>query len=376
MALLSGKKSQSHNPEAQMELMDHLTELRNRIIRSILYVVVGMIVTYNLYGSIFRILAYPLEPILQKVHGVLTITGIQDGFLLRMQVSLLSGLIVAVPLVVLELWGFISPALTPEERKPVKYLAPFSVLLFVAGVTVAYASLPMAYGWMASYIPDIPTVSSAGGGADGGATLYGATLYQNAQQYLLLTVKILLAFGIAFQLPIVLLFLARVGIINSRLMTTYWRHAVVIIATAAAILTPSNDPLTMMMMAVPMAGLYLLSIGLVRAFEPRADGIRRGPSFLSMMLVALAPIAIVAAAGYWLWRTSPMANPDLHQNLPERRTTAQGPAPEAAPAAPAPTPVPAPTPAPVPQKDPKIEALRHELDSLQKRIKALEGRKR
>ena len=369
MALLSGNKSQSHNPEAQMELMDHLTELRNRIIRSILYVAVGMIVTYNLYGSIFRILAYPLTPILNKVSGVLMITGIQDGFLLRMQVSLLSGLIVAIPLVVLELWGFISPALTPEERKPVKYLAPFSVLLFVAGVTVAYASLPMAYGWMASYIPDIPTISGGGGVAS-------TALYQNAQQYLLLTVKILLAFGIAFQLPIVLLFLARVGIINSKLMTTYWRHAVVIIATAAAILTPSNDPLTMMMMAVPMAGLYLLSIGLVRAFEPRADGTRRGPSFLSMMLVALAPIAIVAAAGYWLWRTSPTANPDLHKNLPERRTTAQGPAPEASPVPAAPTPTPTPTPAPVPQKDPEIAALRHEMENLQKRIKAIEGRKR
>ena len=272
MALTPGNKSQTQNPEAQMELVEHLAELRNRIIRSILYVVVGMIITYNLYPTIFTILSYPLAPILNKVGGRLVITGIQDGFLLQMQVSFLSGLMIAIPLVVLELWSFISPALTPEERRPVKYLAPFSVLLFIAGVSVAYASLPTAYGWMASFIPAIPTLPGGSGGPDATALL------QNAQQYLLLTVKILLAFGVAFQLPIVLLFLARVGIINSHLMITYWRHAIVVIATAAAILTPSNDPLTMMMMAVPMAGLYLLSIGLVKAFEPKADGSRPGPS--------------------------------------------------------------------------------------------------
>jgi sec-independent protein translocase protein TatC len=376
MALIPGNKSQTQNPEAQMELVEHLAELRNRIIRSILYVVVGMILTYNLYGVIFRILAYPLAPILKKVGGVLVIAGIQDGFLLQMQVSFLSGLVVAIPLVVLELWGFISPALTPEERKPVKYLAPFSVLLFLAGVAVAYASLPTAYGWMASYIPDIPTVPSGANGATS-----NTTLFQNAQQYLLLTVKILLAFGIAFQLPIVLLFLARVGIINSKLMTTYWRHAVVLISAAAAILTPSNDPLTMMMMAVPMAGLYLLSIGLVRAFEPKADGTRTGPSFVAMMLVALAPVAIVVAAGYWLWRTSPGVNPNTHENVPERRTTAAAPIPEASSApnspgaSPSPVPSPSPSATPVPP-DPEITALRQEIEKLNQRITAIEGKKK
>lgn len=366
MALTPGNKSQTQNPEAQMELVEHLAELRNRIIRSILYVVVGMIITYNLYPTIFTILSYPLAPILNKVGGRLVITGIQDGFLLQMQVSFLSGLMIAIPLVVLELWSFISPALTPEERRPVKYLAPFSVLLFIAGVSVAYASLPTAYGWMASFIPAIPTLPGGSGGPDATALL------QNAQQYLLLTVKILLAFGVAFQLPIVLLFLARVGIINSHLMITYWRHAIVVIATAAAILTPSNDPLTMMMMAVPMAGLYLLSIGLVKAFEPKADGSRPGPSFLSMLLVALAPVAILAAAGWWLWRTG--THPPTHENLTARQTAA----PVQATPAPAPTPSPSPTPTatPAPVPGPEVAKLRQEIKNLTKRISAIEARRK
>ncbi len=274
-------------PDGQMELLEHLGELRTRIFRSILYVAVGMVVTYNLFPYLYELLYFPLRPVYAGIGGEIMIKNIADGFLLRMQVCLVSGLAVAVPFVILELWGFIAPALTPEERKPVKYLAPFSVLLFVAGLATGYASLPTAFGWMASYIKDIPT----------------ARLMQDAQQYIVLTVKIMLAFGISFQLPLVLLFLARVGVITASLMTTYWRHATVGISVLAAVLTPSNDPLTMLMMAVPMAGLYLLSIGLVRAFEPKADGTRTGPPLSTMLLVALAPIAIILAVGFWLSRS-------------------------------------------------------------------------
>jgi sec-independent protein translocase protein TatC len=273
-------------PDGQMELVEHLAELRARIFRSLAYVAIGMILTYNLIPRFYDLLTRPLAPILTKLHGTLVFGGITQGFLVWMQVCFVSGVALAFPFVVLELWGFIKPALTPEERQPVTYLAPFSVLLFLAGVGTGYACLPATFNWMASYLSDIK----------------GITLLQDAQQYALLTVKIMLAFGIAFQLPMVLLFLARVGIINADLMTKYWRHATVGISVIAAILTPSNDPLTMLMMAVPMAGLYLLSIGLVRAFEPREDG-TRALSMATMLLVALAPVSILIAVGYWLWRT-------------------------------------------------------------------------
>ena len=287
MAFPKTKKKNAPPPDGQMELMEHLGELRTRIFRSVLYVAAGMVLTYNLFPYLYELLYFPLRPVFQGIGGDIMVKNIADGFLLRMQVCFVSGLAVAIPLVILELWGFIAPALTPEERKPVKYLAPFSVLLFVAGLGTGYASLPTAFGWMASYIKDIPS----------------ARLMQDAQQYIVLTVKIMLAFGISFQLPMVLLFLARVGIITASLMTTYWRHATVAVFTIAAVLTPSNDPLTMLMMAVPMAGLYLLSIGLVRAFEPKADGSRTGPPLTSLLLVALAPIAMILAVGFWLTRS-------------------------------------------------------------------------
>jgi sec-independent protein translocase protein TatC len=284
--LLVKKKAKPTSPDGQMELVEHLAELRTRLFRALFYVAVGMVLTYNLFDEMFTLLQHPLQPILSKMPNAgVVITSIQQGFLLRIQVCFLSGMAAAFPFVILELWGFIAPALTPDERKPVKFLGPFSVLLFLAGLGTAYACLRPAYEWMASYITDVP----------------GMTLLQDANQYLLLTVKILLAFGVAFELPIVLLFLARVGIISADMMVRYWRYAAVLISASAAILTPSNDPLTMMMMAVPMAGLYALSIGLVRAFEPKPDG-SRGLSFATMLLVALAPVGLLAAVGYWLWR--------------------------------------------------------------------------
>ena len=331
-----------------MELMEHLTELRARIIRVALYVVGGMVLTYSLFDYIYSLLSFPLQPLLNDTvpggrNNMLAFHGIQEAFLLRMQVAFISGLVVAFPLIVLELWGFIEPALTAEERKPVKYLAPFSVLLFLAGVGTGYACLPATFTWMASYIHDLPNVS----------------LIQDAQQYIVLTVKIMLAFGISFQLPLVLLFLARIGLITADLMTTYWRHATVGISVAAMILTPSNDPLTMLMMAIPMAGLYLLSIGLVRAFEPKADG-SRTPGIVPLILVALAPLAIIMAVGFWLVRAT--AHQKLFPKTPAAVTTPAPGTPAAGTIAPS-----------ITSNAAEIQTIQAQIDTLGKRLNALEA---
>jgi sec-independent protein translocase protein TatC len=286
MGLPIFKNATSAPADGQMELMEHLAELRTRLFRSVAYIAIGMCITYNMVNPMMNFLTRPLRPILHDLSGELITNNIAQGFILWMQVCFISGLGLAFPFVILELWGFIKPALTDQERKPINYLAPFSVLLFFAGVVTGYACLPAAYTWMAGYVHDLQNVR----------------IFQDAQSYMLLTVKIMLAFGLSFELPIILLFLAKVGLLTADLMTKYWRHATVGIAVAAAILTPSNDPLTMMMMAVPMACLYLLSIGLVRSFEPKADG-SSGPSLATMLTVALAPVVIIMAVGYWLWRT-------------------------------------------------------------------------
>lgn len=268
--------------DGQMDLMDHLAELRTRIFRALLFVILGMVLTYSLYPMIIDLLLSPVKEFFEG-KALIVFNNISDGFMLRMQVCFITGLLVALPLVTLELWGFIAPALTDNERKPVLFLAPFSVLLFLAGAGIGYVCLPVTYQWMLGFVDDVRN----------------AQLMQNAKDYVLLTAKILLGFGVSFQLPLILLFLARVGLITADLMTKYWRHAVVGIATFAAILTPSADPMSMLMMSIPMSGLYIVSIFLVRAFQPREDG-TRSFAFGTMMAVALAPVAILIAVGYWL----------------------------------------------------------------------------
>ncbi|MFM7321512.1 MAG: twin-arginine translocase subunit TatC [Armatimonadota bacterium] len=117
------------------------------------------------------------------------------------------------------------------------------------------------------------------------------------------------AFGLGFQLPVVLLFLARVGILNAKMMTTYWRQAVFLIVALVGIFTPTGDPMTMILMAVPMAGLYMISIVLVRVFEPAPEGSTRN-DFLPKFLIALVPVGLLSAVGIWLWNINPPARAD------------------------------------------------------------------
>ncbi|MDW8289672.1 MAG: twin-arginine translocase subunit TatC, partial [Armatimonadota bacterium] len=170
---------------------------------------------------------------------------------LRLKLSFVVGLILAAPYVTYQIWAFVAPGLTRSERRVVKMFLPFSALLFVMGVVLGYLFLPAAIRWFLSYLAD-----------------YGnATLLQNPLSYVLLAVKILLAFGLCFQLPIVLIILAKLGLVSSKRLMTYWRHAVVLIFAVAAVVTPTNDPLSLMVMALPMIFLYFFTVGVVKRME-------------------------------------------------------------------------------------------------------------
>ena len=260
---MTGLKLVEPNDDRQ-ELGEHLAELRYRLIRAAIYVAVGMMAMYAISPLLLHVVLSPIKDALSEIAakmpadqrnlpGSIVFHSFFEPFFLRVQLSLVAGIVVAMPFITFEIWGFVLPALTAKERHSVRLVAPFSVLLFVFGAALAYFIMPAAVHWFLLYLADYP----------------GAVLLQDPQDYILFLVKMILAFGLVFQLPIMMMGLGRFGIIRSAMLTKYWRYIVVGITAAAMIITPSNDPFSMIVMAIPLVILFFISIWLVKLVEPR-----------------------------------------------------------------------------------------------------------
>lgn len=237
------------NPDKELELLDHLGELRTRLIRIILYLTVGMAATWVFFDPLYSILLAPAIKVLQGTKTNFLMTSFVQGFTLRVQVALIGGAVLTAPLWTMELWMFVAPGMTKSERKALYFVAPLSIFLFALGVTICYLGMPRALGWFASLTPP------------------STDLRPDIGRTLIFIVQMYLAFGLMFEMPVVLMFLGKIGIVNSRMMVRLWKEATVAIAFLAALATPSADAFTMLLMAGPMVLLYFLSIFLVRAME-------------------------------------------------------------------------------------------------------------
>jgi sec-independent protein translocase protein TatC len=195
------------------------------------------------------LLAAPILQAVERIHGKIQVTAFMEGFLIRAQISLVGGLILAMPFIYRELWAFVSPALRRDERRMLWPLVPVSGVLFVGGVALAYLMTEPSIVWMASMNPP------------------GTEAWYRLNENLLLILKFYLAFGLAFQLPLALVLLAAVGIVDSRLLMRRWREASVAIFIIAAVITPTWDPITMTVCALPMVVLYWATIWVVRVIE-------------------------------------------------------------------------------------------------------------
>jgi len=249
MVDMIGQEVDEESSDKQLELVDHLAELRNRIVRCIVYVSVGMAVGWVFYGFFFRLLSAPVMQFLERSGSSFLLTGVAEGFTIKVQISLLVGIIITLPLITMEGWAFIAPGLTKSERRAVKLVMPLSILLFILGVALGYFIMPTGIKWLIGQNPP------------------GARFMPSVAQTLLFILKMYLAFGLVFQMPVVLMFLAKAGLVSSKTLRSYWRQAVVALFIIAAAVTPSGDAFTMMMMCAPMVVLYVLSIGLVRIVE-------------------------------------------------------------------------------------------------------------
>jgi sec-independent protein translocase protein TatC len=240
------------NEEERADLVTHLTELRARLLRSLAYAVIGTLVMWTFFDPIYRLLMRPILRALKQSGGELIVTQLMEGFMVKVEIALIGGIILAAPLIYYEIWAFIAPGLTRRERRAARPLVPVSGLLFLMGAAFGYLLTEPSLIWLLKLNPP--------------ETVPRYRLNEN----LLLLMKFYLALGIAFQLPIVIVLLAKIGIVDSRLLTRRWREAVVVIFVVAAVITPTWDPITMTIAAMPMVLLYLGTIGVVKVIERNA----------------------------------------------------------------------------------------------------------
>jgi sec-independent protein translocase protein TatC len=223
-----------------MPLVEHLAELRRRIIISVIAVGVGGVIAFALYGRILDFLIGPYTDITGK--ETLIITDPLEGFTTRLKIAGFGGLALASPVVLWELWRFITPGLHKREKR---YAIPFiiaSIVLFALGAVVAMSTFPQALRFLL---------------AVGGDSL---DPFFTPSRYLNLILLMMAAFGVAFEFPVLLVFLQLAGVLTSRRLRGWRRPALVVIVAVAAIITPSQDPYSLFTMALPMYLFYEGSI--------------------------------------------------------------------------------------------------------------------
>ncbi len=239
----------------RMTLVEHLTELRRRLVISIIAIVIGAIVAFLVYNRILHFLSHPYTEA-TKNRGTcgpkgcdLIVTDPLAPFIVRLKVATYGGFVLALPVVLWQMWRFITPGLNPKEKR---YAIPFivsSVLLFALGGYIAWLTFPKALGFL------------IGIGGNSLGPLFAA------DKYLTFVSLMIVAFGLSFEFPVVLMFLLLARVLKTSTLRHYRRHAIVGIFAFAAVITPSQDPYSLFFMAGPMYLFYEIVILIGRALK-------------------------------------------------------------------------------------------------------------
>ena len=240
--------------------ISHITELRTRLIHSFIFLFVFFIFCYFFAEYLYGFLVEPYAQAVKNdsIERRLIFTALQETFLTYLKVAFFASFFITSPFILIQIWKFIAPGLYDHEKIAIMpYLVITPILFFLGGALVYYLIMPLAIKFFLSFE------------STGLVTNLPIQLEAKVNEYLSLIMKLIFAFGLSFQLPVVLSLLARVGVVDSEFLKTRRKYVVVIIFTAAAILTPP-DPITQIGLAIPLLILYELSIFSVRLIEKKS----------------------------------------------------------------------------------------------------------
>jgi sec-independent protein translocase protein TatC len=247
-----GNDAESTDERTRMSFLDHLDELRRRILYSVYAIVATCVATFYYWDTMFVYLASYFN----ALGGNLIYNRPMGAFLFSLKVGVLSGLLLAAPFVFAQLWLFVAPGLYAKEKRVVIPFVFFSTILFGAGAAFAHlVAFPAMWRFFASY-----------------EGLGGIQFFPSIDETFSMYVKVIIGLGLIFQMPLLVFFLSRFGIVSARFLVRHFKYAVLFIVVAAAVITPSGDVVTLIVFAAPMLVLYVISIAVAWLFGRKRTG--------------------------------------------------------------------------------------------------------
>ncbi len=260
-----------------MPLTDHLREFRNRLGICVLAIVVGTTLAWIFYGQISNLLLNPILEVQRNLARSKDITsepvlnGVSSSFLLQSKVSLVAGIVGSSPIWLYEMWAFIVPGLHRNERRWTIIFVSIAGPLFFAGVTLGYVVMPKGLAVLIGFTP------------------HGVTSLIDLNSYLTFVMRVLLVFGVAFEIPLFVVMLNLAGVVKAHQLARWRAWIIFLTFVFAAVATPSTDPITMLLLAIPMVVLFLISEVIARIID-RRRGRRSGPDYADLDDDEISPI--------------------------------------------------------------------------------------